>query len=142
MSAFLYFSRDKRREIKENNPELKNTEISKILGEMWRNASDEEKRPHVEHERDEREKYKIAIAEWREEHEKKLEQQRKQQAEHVAYVQRFYGVDQEGEDERAQSHSVEAPAAPQAGYGGYPPASYPYSPYPMYRKYSLAVIIG
>merc|ERR1711915_390625 len=54
MSAFLYFSQDKRRQIKEENPSIRNTEVSRILGELWRNASEEEKRPHVEKEKEER----------------------------------------------------------------------------------------
>ena len=66
MSAFLYFSQGKRTEIKEERPEIKNTEVSRVLGEMWRNLSAEERAPYVERERQVRETYKIAIAEWRE----------------------------------------------------------------------------
>ena len=66
MSAFLYFSQGKRSEIKKERPEIKNTEVSRVLGEMWRNLSAEERAPFVERERKEREVYKVAIAEWRE----------------------------------------------------------------------------
>jgi HMG (high mobility group) box len=66
MSAFLYFSQGKRTEIKKERPEIKNTEVSRVLGEMWRSLSDEERAPYVERERNEREVYKVAIAEWRE----------------------------------------------------------------------------
>lgn len=81
MSAFLYFSQTKRSEIKTDNPDMKNTEVSRILGELWRNLSDEERAPHVERERQQREKYKIAIAAWREENEAKLVAERKFQVE-------------------------------------------------------------
>mmetsp|Transcript_1761 Transcript_1761/g.3083 ORF Transcript_1761/g.3083 Transcript_1761/m.3083 type:complete len:389 (-) Transcript_1761:267-1433(-) len=94
MSAFLYFSQDKRRRIKENNPSIRNTEVSRILGEMWRNASEDERRPHIEKEKEEREKYKVAIAKWREDYEKKMEDQRKQQAEQAAYMNNMYQGEQ------------------------------------------------
>lgn len=42
-----------------------NTELSSILGEMWRNSSDDEKKPYVKYEIREREKYKIAMAKWK-----------------------------------------------------------------------------
>ena len=56
---------------------MKNTEISRQLGEMWRNLSDEERRPFVEKEKSERDKYKVAMAEWRKESQAKQEEQRK-----------------------------------------------------------------
>jgi len=90
MSAFLYFSQDRRRTIKDKNPTLKNTEVSRILGELWRNASDLEKKPHVDREKSERESYKVDIAEWREEFGKKVEEQKKLQAEQSAYVASMY----------------------------------------------------
>ena len=82
MSAFLYFSQDRRKGIKEVNPNLKNTEISRILGEMWKKATDEERAPHIRNEAAERKKYKVKIAEWKsqeakrkKEAQKKLEEQ-------------------------------------------------------------------
>lgn len=124
MSAFLYFSQDKRRQIKEENPTIRNTEVSRILGELWRNASEEEKRPHVEKEKEEREKYKIAIADWRKDYEKKMEEQRKQQAEQAEYVSNMY---QNGEQNRE-------PENPQP----YPPYGDPhgYNPYMQPNGYS------
>ncbi len=76
MSAFLFYSLGKRQQIKTDNPEMKNTEVSRVLGEMWRSLSDEERLPFVEREKEEREKYKLAIAEWRQEMEAKKEAQR------------------------------------------------------------------
>lgn len=71
MSSFLYFSQGKRTEIKNSRPEIKNTEVSRVLGEMWRNLSDEERAPYIERERNERATYKVAITEWRENNEAK-----------------------------------------------------------------------
>jgi len=85
MSAFLYFSQGRRRQIKGANQQLKNTEVSRMLGEMWRNAPEDERRPHIDKEKFERGKYKIAIAKWRSETEAKLDSKRKAEAEQVAY---------------------------------------------------------
>lgn len=71
MSAFLYFSQEKRSMIKEQNPGLKNTEISRVLGQMWKNAPEAERTPHIEHEKMEREKYKAEMATWREKEEER-----------------------------------------------------------------------
>jgi len=84
MSAFLFFSQDKRRMIKGENPGMRNTEISRVLGEMWKNASDEEKAPHIEREARERAKYKINIAKWRKEDLVRKEDAKKEQIEQQA----------------------------------------------------------
>ena len=76
MSAFLLWSVGRRRQIKEKNPKIKNTEVSKILGDIWKKCTDEERRPHIEKEKVEREKYKLAMAEWKIEFEKREEEDR------------------------------------------------------------------
>jgi high mobility group protein B3 len=148
MSAFLYFSQDRRRQIKDANPSLRNTEVSRILGELWRNASDEEKKPHVDREKGEREKYKIAIAEWRTEYEQKMEDQRKQQAEQAAYMSNMYQNAEQGQEgQNAQYQQQQYPPHPYgdphaAAYNPYMhPGSAPYGyppqyPPQMYRKSS------
>lgn len=65
MSAFLFYSLKKRHQIKKENPDMKNTDVSRVLGEMWRSLNDEERQPFVDKEKEERDKYKVAIAEWR-----------------------------------------------------------------------------
>jgi HMG (high mobility group) box len=67
MSAFLKYSQNKRSDVKEQNPSMSNTDVSRLLGEMWRNASDEERRPYVQEEQIERANYNERIKEWREE---------------------------------------------------------------------------
>jgi HMG (high mobility group) box len=67
MSAFLKYSQKRRQEVKEANPEMNNTDISRLLGEMWRAAEASEKEPYVESEKVERAMYNAAIATWREE---------------------------------------------------------------------------
>jgi hypothetical protein len=65
MSAFLFYSQGKRQELKEQNPMLKNTDISRLLGEMWKKASEDDRGPHIDREKMEREVYNVNIAEWR-----------------------------------------------------------------------------
>lgn len=79
MSAFLHFTQGRRSRIKLENPDMKNTEVSKILGELWRNCTEEERKPYVETEKVEREKYKVAMSKWKEEQEKLQEEREKHQ---------------------------------------------------------------
>ena len=67
MSAFLKFSKTRRKKVREENPNVSNTDVSRLLGEIWRNATDEEKAPYVETEIIERNKYKEVMKKWKEE---------------------------------------------------------------------------
>ncbi|CAM9929248.1 unnamed protein product [Pylaiella littoralis] len=46
MSAFMQFSQKERPGIKAENPDMKVTEISKVLGERWGEMTDAQKAPH------------------------------------------------------------------------------------------------
>lgn len=46
LKGYMLFAQQKRKEIQEENPGLKIIEISKILGEKWRNLSDDEKKKY------------------------------------------------------------------------------------------------
>ena len=50
MSAFLKFSQTRRTMVKKENPDMSNTDVSRLLGEMWRNASPKETAPYREQE--------------------------------------------------------------------------------------------
>eukprot|EP01040_Poterioochromonas_malhamensis_P011768 gene11768-12840_t len=67
MSAFLSFSQQMRPQIRAMYPELKNTDISGVLAQKWHSANEDEKRPHIERELKEREKYHEDMAHWKEE---------------------------------------------------------------------------
>jgi hypothetical protein len=60
---------------------LSNTEVSKKLGELWRNAPEEERAPHISKEKAEREAYKVSRDAWQEKYDKKMEEQNRIQAE-------------------------------------------------------------
>lgn len=147
MSAFLYFSQDRRRQLKAENPELRNTEISRMLGKLWREAPEEVRAPHIAKEKEERERYKVRIEKWRNEHDERMEEQRKIQAEQAAHAAAVFG--QSGGQEAIQSSEqpqynyANAPGAP-PGYdqgfmaqqqqfmGQQQMYGYPQAPYPGY----------
>jgi hypothetical protein len=64
-SAFLFFTQTKRSELQAANPTMKNTEVSRLLGDMWRKMTPEEKAPHLEFEMKARGDYQVALAEWK-----------------------------------------------------------------------------
>jgi len=66
MSAFLDYSKTFRSQVIHNNPHVKdNKEISKILGMLWRNASEDEKKPFVDKELHAREEYNESMRQWK-----------------------------------------------------------------------------
>ena len=65
ISAFLSFSQSMRAEVREKHPNIQNTELSSLLAQMWRDATDEIKRPHLEREGREREKYQEELVRWK-----------------------------------------------------------------------------
>eukprot|EP00586_Coscinodiscus_wailesii_P001672 CAMPEP_0172483448 /NCGR_PEP_ID=MMETSP1066-20121228/10474_1 /TAXON_ID=671091 /ORGANISM="Coscinodiscus wailesii, Strain CCMP2513" /LENGTH=383 /DNA_ID=CAMNT_0013247345 /DNA_START=21 /DNA_END=1172 /DNA_ORIENTATION=- len=77
MSAFLGYAKINRSLVKSENPHLSNKEVSKLLGNKWKAASEKERKSYIETELKEREAYKEAIAKWRSVREEKLEAGRK-----------------------------------------------------------------
>ena len=52
-SGYLFFCDDKRDSVQKKNPGKKMGDISKILGELWKNISDEERQKYIsQHEKD------------------------------------------------------------------------------------------
>ena len=45
MNAFMMFAKENRTQLREDNPELKVTEVSKLLGAKWREMTEDEKSP-------------------------------------------------------------------------------------------------
>lgn len=96
MSAFLKYSQTRRSVVKKENPDLSNTDVSRLLGEMWRSASQKERAPYVEQEEVERALYKQEIARW------KSEQARLDAASRTSHqnVRRLADYPQHRQDER------------------------------------------
>tara|TARA_A100001015_G_scaffold147430_1_gene163477 strand:+ start:764 stop:1243 length:480 start_codon:yes stop_codon:yes gene_type:complete len=66
LTAFMRFSTFKRSELKKKHSDLSMTELSKLIGEAWRNASDEEKRPHQEQAAEDHEEYRVKMEKYKE----------------------------------------------------------------------------
>ena len=63
-NAFIFFCNEKRQEVKEENASLKATEITKKLGEMWKEEEDEEKKRYQKMAEDDKKRYAEEIAEY------------------------------------------------------------------------------
>lgn len=88
LTAFLYFSQRMRPSIKEQNPEWRIAELSQELGRRWREMDEEARKPYTSHEAEERKKYQVVNAKYKEEQGEKekekaleLEEERKKQKE-------------------------------------------------------------
>jgi hypothetical protein len=66
MSGFLDFSNQKRKLVQFSNPHLKGKYISKILGNMWKEASAEERAFFMDRERELLQTYKSKMKAWKE----------------------------------------------------------------------------
>ena len=96
MSSFLSFSNSNRGKVKEDNPGITNAQASKILAKMWKEASEEEKREHIEREEQLREVYKKEMAEWRakkEEEDTKIREKREEEAMDVVTGKKAFPLD-------------------------------------------------
>ncbi|KAG7357335.1 high mobility group box domain containing protein [Nitzschia inconspicua] len=65
-SAFLNYCQKRRTELKKQHPGVKNTDISKMLGDEWNNAPVEIRQPHINKEAQEREEYYKKVEAWKE----------------------------------------------------------------------------
>lgn len=81
MSAFLSYSNSKRSNVKRENPGLTNAEVSRVLASMWKQCTEIEKQSYIDEEFGLRQKYKVAIADWRANEEKEKDVQRKMREE-------------------------------------------------------------
>lgn len=78
MSAFLSFSNSKRADVKSEHQGAKNAEISRILAQMWKEADPDEKKKFIDEEFALRQRYKIAMSEWKRQSEEEIEMKRKE----------------------------------------------------------------
>lgn len=75
MSAFLSYSQEMRPRIREELPGLKNSEVSVVLAQRWREASEAAKRPHQDRERADRQKYYEDLALWKASEEDRIKEE-------------------------------------------------------------------
>eukprot|EP01027_Heterolobosea_sp_BB2_P012522 GEZU01018141.1.p1 GENE.GEZU01018141.1~~GEZU01018141.1.p1 ORF type:complete len:179 (+),score=62.96 GEZU01018141.1:35-538(+) len=60
-NSYMLFCTDKREEARRAHPEMKNSEITKILGEMWQKLSEDEKKPYVDAANQKKHEYEAAM---------------------------------------------------------------------------------
>ncbi|PVU95523.1 hypothetical protein BB561_001772 [Smittium simulii] len=47
LSAYMFFSQEYREKVKKENPDATFGQLGKILGEMWKTMTDEQKKPYA-----------------------------------------------------------------------------------------------
>lgn len=57
-SGFMFFSQERRKTLKEEQPTVSLTDASKIIGAEWKKLTEEDKRPYEEQASKDRERYK------------------------------------------------------------------------------------
>lgn len=65
LSAFLLWAKISRKDLQRQNPKMPNADISRLLGQVWRKLSPEEKRPFQEQEEKDRMIYNAEMEVWR-----------------------------------------------------------------------------
>ena len=65
-SAYLFFCEEERPKVKETQPELSMTEISKVLGALWSSISDKQKEKFVKMAAEDKDRYAKEMAEYKE----------------------------------------------------------------------------
>lgn len=58
-SAYIFFCSENRQSVKDENPEMKSTEILSELGRQWREMSEKEKQPFVNKALKDKERYEL-----------------------------------------------------------------------------------
>eukprot|EP00898_Chlorokybus_atmophyticus_P008929 jgi/Chlat1/9037/Chrsp94S08306 len=62
LAPYMFFCKDRREDIKAENPDVSFGEIGKILGQEWSSMSDKEKRPYVQKAEKDKERYTAEMA--------------------------------------------------------------------------------
>lgn len=57
LSGFMFFSSDRRKTLKNEQPDLKITEASVIIGAEWKKLTDTDKQPYIEKAAEDKERY-------------------------------------------------------------------------------------
>ncbi len=65
MNAFMVWSKERRKELAQENPRMHNSELSKKLGAEWKNLSDADKRPYIDEAKKIREMHMVEFPDYR-----------------------------------------------------------------------------
>jgi hypothetical protein len=75
MSAFLSYSKEMRPKIRQEFPGMKNADVSVVLAQRWRAAPEAEKKPHLDQEKQDRQKYYRDLAVFKAAEEERLREE-------------------------------------------------------------------
>eukprot|EP00980_Cylindrotheca_fusiformis_P009307 scaffold2042_cov123-Cylindrotheca_fusiformis.AAC.14 len=144
MSAFLYYALGKRTELKKKHPDMVNTDVSRLLGEMWRTASSEIRKPYIDKEKAEREKYKVAMTKWKQEKQQKDEDRARQEVTATSYWQAYYHPNNTATDdpESPYQNAENMMYMASSGSGYSPPYPFPQQQYGGGGTRKQPVILG
>merc|ERR1712113_1368028 len=67
-SSYIHFANAQRNNIRESNPEMSMGEIGKELGKRWRELSDADKKPYIELNTKDKERYEREMEEYKKKH--------------------------------------------------------------------------
>ncbi|KAL1936091.1 hypothetical protein VTP01DRAFT_225 [Rhizomucor pusillus] len=62
LSAYMFFSQECRDKVKAENPDAPFGEIGRLLGQRWKEMSDEEKKPYIEKAEEDKKRYEAEKA--------------------------------------------------------------------------------
>ena len=146
-SAFLSFSNSKRTEVKQLNKELNNTELSRVLAKLWKEAPEEERKTFIDEEFKLRQKYKESMKAWKKANEKNENDNFKRERELEAARRADYYSGSNGYPgpppgplhndmyEYGHGHSRYPPPPPPHHHVHYPPSDASYYPPPNIPQY-------
>ncbi|KAL3909124.1 MAG: hypothetical protein SGILL_008214 [Bacillariaceae sp.] len=121
-----------------------------MLGEMWRNCADEEKKPFQDKERALREKYKVEMEGWKEKAGERKEAEAKRKKDEMARQRQQYDYAVQIAQRQASQQQQQGSYYGQSAGGGYPnyqmyaqgnPAMYQQSGYPAQYGACLKVFL-
>lgn len=67
-SAYFFFTADMRERVKQENPDLKITEMAKVMGAKWKQMSDADKQKYVDMAEKDKERYAAEKVTWDRDH--------------------------------------------------------------------------
>jgi len=79
-SAYMFFGDDERKKIKEENKDMAFGEVNKLIGERWKELTDDEKKPYTEKYNEAKKQADAAKADWVAEHGEPEKKPRKKKA--------------------------------------------------------------
>eukprot|EP00474_Spongospora_subterranea_P009428 CRZ09886.1 hypothetical protein [Spongospora subterranea] len=65
LSAYMYFSQDRRPQIRTENPDTAFGDLGRLLGQLWKSLEDSEKQPYNDKAQADKERFDKEMAEWK-----------------------------------------------------------------------------